>query len=165
MSSIPPWVARVPVLRRFAPTRQERAVELFRFGTVGGMNWVVDLAVFNLARWLLPAGWVLLAKIIAVAVAASFSWLMNRSWTFRKRATENLGREFSSFLVINVIGLTPPLICLWISHHLLGLTTALADNISANVIGLALGTILRYLGYRHLVFTRTEAPDVQAPEV
>lgn len=157
MSSIPSWVTLVPGLRGLGPARQARIVEVLRFGTVGGMNWVVDLAVFNLARWILPPGLVMVAKVISVAVAASFSWFVNRNWTFRQRATSRRGREFLSFLVVNVLGLVPPLLCLWISHYLLGLTSALADNVSANVVGLGLGTVLRYFGYRYLVFTRAGA--------
>jgi hypothetical protein len=47
--------------------------------------------------------------------------------------------------------------CLWISHYLLGLDSALADNISANVIGLGLGTLFRFWSYRRWVFP--ELPD------
>jgi hypothetical protein len=39
-----------------------------------------------------------------------------------------------------------------LSHDLLGLTSRLADNISANVVGLALGTLFRYWSYQRFVF-------------
>jgi putative flippase GtrA len=42
--------------------------------------------------------------------------------------------------------------CLWVSHYLLGFESALADNISANVIGLVLGTVFRFWGYHNWVF-------------
>ncbi|MDP2014193.1 MAG: GtrA family protein, partial [Actinomycetota bacterium] len=42
--------------------------------------------------------------------------------------------------------------CLYISHYVLGLTSALADNLSANVIGLGLGTLFRFWSYRKWVF-------------
>jgi hypothetical protein len=44
------------------------------------------------------------------------------------------------------------LACLWISHHWLGYTSLFADNISSNVVGLALGTAFRFLLYRYWVF-------------
>ena len=49
-------------------------------------------------------------------------------------------------------GMGISLACLWISHHLLGFTSLLADNISTNVIGLALGTAFRFFLYRYWVF-------------
>ena len=43
-----------------------------------------------------------------------------------------------------------------ISHYVLGFTSPLADNIAANVVGLALGTAFRVWSYRRWVF---RAPD------
>ncbi len=153
MPPAPDAFARPPGVRRLRRERQGQGVEIVRFLTVGGMNWVVDLAVFNLVRVLSEGRWILVAKICAVAVATLFSWILNRHWTFAAYATDTPGREFAGFLVVNVLGMLPPLACLGISHYLLGLVGPLADNVSANVIGLVLGTILRYVGYRSFVFT------------
>lgn len=154
MSALPRWLSRLPVVRRWDPESQARLVEVTRFCLVGGANWLVDFAIFNAARWALPTSLVLVAKVIAVAVAATFSWIFNRNWTFRDRATKNPGREWVTFLIVNAVGLLPPLLCLWFTHFVLGWTSLTADNISANVVGLILGTVLRYFGYRYLVFTR-----------
>ena len=59
--------------------------------------------------------------------------------------------------LFNLIGLGLSVATLVISHDLLGLTSRLADNISANVVGLALGTVFRYWSYRAFVF-RAVAP-------
>lgn len=68
-----------------------------------------------------------------------------------------------------LIGLT----CLWVSHYVLGYTSLLADNISSNVIGLALGTVFRFWLYREWVFRPRRASaeadgaqvsqDIEAP--
>jgi putative flippase GtrA len=144
---------RLPGVRGLAASRRDRLIEILRFLIVGAMNWIVDLAVFNVVRVLTGEHWVMAAKVSAVAVATLFSWVVNRHWTFAARATDTPGREFGGFVLINVLGMLPPLACLGVSHYLLGLTGPLADNISANVVGLVLGTILRYAGYRRLVFT------------
>ena len=67
----------------------------------------------------------LLSKVIAVCVATAFSWSINRNWAFKMPNSANL----------------------------LGFTSAFADTISANVVGLAFGTITRYFLYKYLVFT------------
>ncbi len=139
-------------------TISPRLAELLRFGTTGALAWVVDVATFNALRLALPLHLVLLAKVGAVLVASVFSWLLNRTWTFSARATHYPGRELAGFLAVNALGFIPPLLCLWVSHYLLGLTSALADNVSANGVGLILGTVLRYFGYRHLVFRGDGAP-------
>lgn len=154
MSEIPDWVNRLPLVKGWNAAAQARLVEIVRFCLVGGANWVVDLMVFNLLLFTFFSSQVLIAKTIAGIVAATFSWLVNRNWTFETRATTRPFKELVTFWLVNLAGLLPPLLCLWISHYVLGLTSVLADNISANLIGLILGTILRYFGYRQLVFTR-----------
>ena len=49
----------------------------------------------------------------------------------------------------SLAGMVVALGCLWFSHHVLGLVDIVSDNISGNVIGLGLGTLLRFLLYRY----------------
>ena len=39
-----------------------------------------------------------------------------------------------------------------VSHDVLGMTGRLADDVSANGVGLALGTMFRYVTYKRFVF-------------
>jgi len=94
----------------------------------------------------------LTAKVISVLVATTFAYFGNRNWTFRDRTRSSFRREYTLFFVFNAVGMIISLSCLWISHYLLGFESALADNISANVIGLILGTIFRFWGYHNWVF-------------
>ena len=132
-----------------------RLTRIIKFCLVGGMNYLVDVSVFNLLMLAWLSSHPLTSKILAAAVATIFSWVVNRYWTFRNQRTENRLREFIGFAVVNVLGMLPAVICLGFSHYLLGFTSLLADNISANVIGLVLGTILRFFLYEHAIFTGT----------
>lgn len=137
-------------------TIRQRLIELAKFGTVGGLGFVVDLGLFNLLQYgplAALAGKPITAKIFSVSVAMVVTWLGNRLWTFSKQRTATRVREFIGFVVVNVGGLAIGVLCLWISHYVLGFSSALADNISANGVGLALGTAFRYFAYKYLVFT------------
>jgi putative flippase GtrA len=134
--------------------------EMVKFGAVGGLAYLVDLYVYNLMRtglWPVTdpplAGKPLLAKVVSVSVATLVAWLGNRYWTFRHRRRNTVQAEFVLFFVMNAGGLLIALGCLWVSHYVLGQTSALADNISGNVIGLGLGTLFRFWAYRQFVFT------------
>lgn len=148
----------VPDADGYADRMRERFWELVRFGSVGGLAFVVDAGLFNLLRF--GPGEVLghkplTAKVVSVAVATVVAWLGNRYWTFARRRTGNRAREFLGFAVANVVGMVIAVGCLAVSHYVLGFTSPLADNIAANVVGLGLGTIFRYLAYRTFVFTGT----------
>lgn len=136
-----------------------RDPEILSFLAVGGAGYVVDVVGFNVLRALPPlAGhdptW---AKVAAVALATAVTYIGNRALTWRDAATGDRRREVALFVVFNVIGLGFSVVTLWVSHHLLGLTSGLADNISANVIGIGLGTIFRFWTYKRFVF----APPLQ----
>ncbi len=137
-----------------APFRKLMA-EVSKFGTVGLIALVIDVGLFNL---MLLSPWMMAhpitAKAISVVVATTASYFLNRKWTYNDRETKGDIREYVLFFVFNGIAMLITLGCLWFSHYALGLTSALADNISANVIGLALGTAFRFWAYRTYVFPK-----------
>ena len=59
-----------------------------------------------------------------------------------------------AFLVINFVTMGLPVGCLWLSRNALGLDDPISDNISANVIGLAMGLVARFYLFRRFVFRR-----------
>lgn len=133
--------------------------EAAKFGVIGLIALVIDIGTFNLLMY--AGGGVLndkplTAKVISVVVATTFSYFGNRFWTFKNRGRTSYTREYALFFVLNGVGMGIALACLWFSHYALGLTNAIADNISANVIGLALGTMFRFWSYRKWVFPDTE---------
>ena len=142
-----------------------RVVELTRFLAVGGVSFVVDLGLFNLLRF--GPGELLLhkpltAKVLSVAAATLVSWVGNRHWTFADHRTAQRGRELLLYAVINVLGVLIGVATLAFSHYTLDLRTPLADNIST-VLGIALGTIVRYVGYKRYVFITPSTSAVAMP--
>lgn len=130
--------------------------EALRFGVVGGIGFIIDVAVFNLVRYAGDPGWLehkpLTAKAISVGVATIFTYLGNRHWTWRDRARTGARREVTLFFILNGIGMLIAILCLAVSHYLLDLRSAFADNISANIVGLFLGMLFRFWSYRTFVF-------------
>lgn len=138
--------------------------EVAKFGVVGLVALVVDVGFFNL---LLYSSWSpvfekpLTAKAIAVVLATIVAYFGNRLWTFKARGTIAVGRGYLIFFGLNAVAMLIAMVCLAISHYVLGLTGPLADNVSANVIGLALGTLFRFWSYRRFVFPALPDEDDQ----
>jgi putative flippase GtrA len=128
--------------------------ELAFFLAVGGLGYVTDVAVFNWLRdqSVLGARDPLAAKVAAVAAAMVVTYLGNRLLTWRDIPSANRRREIGLFMIFNLVGLFIAVLALDISHHVMGLTSRLADNVSGNVIGVALGTAFRFWAYRRIVF-------------
>jgi putative flippase GtrA len=128
-----------------------------KFGVVGFAGLIIDVTLFNLLRlgvfgdghWAQSA---IGAKTISTSVAILFNWLGNRYWTFRRHRRRNYLREFAEYVIVSLGGMGIALGCLWVSHHLLGFTSVLADNVATNIVGLGLGTAFRFLLYRYWVY-------------
>ncbi len=152
--------AAISLVKRLRAAMDVLAREAIKFGAVGAVAFLVDLGVFNLLHGdgASLEHKPLTAKVISVVVATTVAWLGNRFWTFRHRRRASARREAVLFFVFNAVGLAISLGCLGFSHYVLDMRSLLADNISANGVGLVLGTLFRFWAYRRFVFN-TELAD------
>ncbi|MCK2021696.1 GtrA family protein [Microbacterium sp. kSW2-24] len=139
-------------LSRIASAVRRAVPQLASFGGVGLIAFVVDVGGYNLLRATVMPDQVIWAKVISVTIATGVAWLGHRYVTFRRTRRPAVVKELLLFLLANGGGLLIAAGCLFVSHYLLGFTSALADNIAGNVVGLLLGTLFRYFTYRFLVF-------------
>ncbi|MEO6200813.1 MAG: GtrA family protein [Cryobacterium sp.] len=133
------------------------AGQVGKFGAVGLVGFAVDVSVFNLLRSTIfdpeqvHAG-PIYAKIVSTLLAIIANWIGNRFWTFGNARQSRAVREGIEFFAVSLAGMGIGLLCLWISHYVLGYTSVIADNISSNIIGLGLGAVFRFTLYRYWVF-------------
>jgi len=134
--------------------------EAWKFGTVGLVALVFDIGLFNLLLAGPLSSHPLTCKVISVSVATVVAYFGNRFWSFKARAKSGYGREFVMFFLLNGIAMGISVGVLALTHYGFGLTSRLDDNISANIIGLGLGTLFRFWAYRKFVFR--EFPETDA---
>lgn len=139
--------------------------QLARFGAVGLVGLVVDVALFNVLRLTVLdpaviAEGPIIAKVISTSVAITVNWIGSRYWTFRLERRRPAAREALEFAIVSIGGLLIAVACLAVSRYVLGFTSLLADNIATNVIGLGLGSVFRFVLYRVWVFDpRRRVPE------
>ena len=129
--------------------------ELGKFFGVGLMAYLVAVGGFNLLVHLDSAplkSKPLTASILSGALSILVAYFGNRHWTWKERQRSGASREITLFFIINLISLSFTVICLAISRYILGFDSAVADNISANIIGVGIGTLFRFWSYRTIVF-------------
>jgi putative flippase GtrA len=137
--------------------------ELISFLVVGGTGYVVDVAAFNTLLSTPPfsAHDPSYARVVAMCVAMVVTYTGNRFWTWRGSQRHDRRSELALFVLFNIVGLLISVSALVLSHDVLGLTNRVADNISANVVGLGLATAFRFWAYRTFVFG---APPLHVPD-
>jgi putative flippase GtrA len=94
----------------------------------------------------------LVAFVIANLVGMVVSYRGSRSWAFRDREAVGVAGGRVTFIVINVVSMVIPLACLSFTRYVLGMTDPVTDNVSANVIGLGLGTLARFWAIQRFIF-------------
>ncbi len=142
----------------------EHRAELLKFGTVGGVAFIVDIGLFNLLHTLEGAplsGRVVTAKVISAAAATLVAWAGNRLWTFADSRTRTPVRELIAFGIVNIVALLIAALTVAVTSYGLGLRDPVSDNVAA-VIGIGLGTIARYVGYKKFVFVGATAKNTSA---
>lgn len=146
--------------------------EVSTFLTVGGVATLVSLLLFNLfvhgySRSYEPllADHAIVAYIVANLVGMTLSYHGTRSWAFRHREPVHSDGGRTAYLGITVATMTLPVVCLWVSRNLLHRSDPLSDNLSANVIGLALGTTARFFLIRAWVFRHPDRASQELAEM
>jgi putative flippase GtrA len=137
--------------------------EVAKFAVVGGIGFVVQLGVTDLAHLKLGIG-PLFSVVIGYVIATVVTFFGNRHWAFNQRKGKGLGRETVLFVLLNVVGLGIQEAVVAFVHYGLGMTDPVSYNV-ANIIGIGLGTLFRLWSYRKWVFLSLPDAPVEAEQV
>ena len=128
---------------------------------MGALGLLVDVGGYNALVHVGGDGLLdqqpLVAKTLSLVAGTTVAYFGNRFWTYRDRPRGGYAREYTLYLALSGVALGIALACLAFSRYVLGLTSPMADNVAANGVGLALGSLFRFLSYRRFVF-RPEPP-------
>ena len=95
--------ARASAAGRLGPERMAVIEQFLRFGLVGATGMVVDTGViYGTRHWLGLYG----AGALSYLVAATWTWQLNRHWTFHGAAARGSAhRQWALFMTVNLVGL------------------------------------------------------------
>jgi putative flippase GtrA len=147
---MPTYTRSVRLLDRLSTPWHVLAKEISAFGVVGVVNLFVDVGLFNLLHFRVGLG-PTTSNALSAAVATTISYFANRHWSFSHRARTGLRREYTLFIVINLLALGISSVVVAFTYYALGATDPFALNV-AKVVGIAIGTVFRFWSYKRYVF-------------
>ncbi len=136
--------------------------EAAKFSAVNVVATVIAVVLFNvLAHGIVGLhrpgplnGWPLTSWFIANWVGMWISFYGSRRYAFKHRQAAGPGGGALIYTVVNLASFVIPMACLWLTRNTMGWNNALADNISANVVGAGLGMVFRFWAFRRFVFKK-----------
>lgn len=146
---------------------QQLAAQFGKFVLVGIMNTLVDLIVLNVEMAVtgivIGAGYSA-EKAISFLFAVTFSYFINKHWTFQDKSREDEGKKMSQFFAVSLVGMLinvtiATIIVTYLQIplnnilHLSFLTPKLWGTVGA-LGGTAVGLIWNFVGYKFIVFKK-----------
>lgn len=124
--------------------------QVIRFIIVGVLNTAIDVALLFLLTYLGVELW--LANICSTSVALLFSFVVNRSFTFK--STGNPLRQIVPFVAVTLVGLwvLQPLVLLGVTGLLNGVWGEYVGLFVAKMLATVVSMTWNYLLYNRLVF-------------
>lgn len=128
--------------------------EMSAFGVVGGVNFMVDLATYQVMYAVLAQG-ALVSKVVSTAITSTLAYFMHRHWSFAHRARTGVRREYTLFILLSAASLAIGLAVIGATRYGLGQTDVAVLQI-ANIISIGIGVVFRFYAYKRWVFLPAE---------
>ena len=141
--------------------------QLFKFVLVGIMNTLVDLIILNAETILsgvkMGYGYAI-QKGVSFLAAVTFSYFLNKNWTFDDTSKEEQAKKFSQFFVVSIIGMiinvtVATLAVTYLKPAVSSISglPVLSDQLWVSIgalCGTAVGLIWNFIGYKFIVFKK-----------
>lgn len=126
------------------------AREVAKFGVVGAVGLVVNIAVSNLL-WRYTDIPTVRAGLLATVVAILCNYIGFRYWTYRDRDKSGRTRELTLFLLFSAVGAVIETGVLYAATYGFGWNSPVQSNVF-KIIGIGVATLFRFWSYRTWVF-------------
>jgi putative flippase GtrA len=144
--------------------------EAARFSAVNVVATVVAVVLFNVLVHGVPGlwspgvlnGYPVTSWFAANCVGMAISFDGSRRFAFKNRRPSGPGGGALNYAIVNLVSFLIPMSCLWITRNAFGWDSAVADNVSSNVVGAALGMLARFWAFRRYVFKRARPAALPA---
>lgn len=126
------------------------AREIAKFGVVGAVGLVVNIAVSNLL-WRYTDIPTVRAGLMATFVAILCNYVGFRYWTYRDRDKSGRTRELTLFLLFSAVGAVIETGVLYAATYGFGWNSPVQSNVF-KIVGIGVATLFRFWSYRSWVF-------------
>jgi len=132
----------------YLPYKKNVIKEFVKFGVVGGIGTLVNIAILYLLTE--EAGvYYMISAIFSFIVAMSGNFLLNKLWTFNEIIEFGIGRKYLQFSLVSISALLVNLFFLYIFTEVLGIY-----YIVSQILAIGIALIINFLGNKIWTFSK-----------
>jgi len=142
--------------------------QFIKFAMIGVLNTGVDLVILNAETMLsgiTEGSGYAIQKGLSFMVAVTFSYFLNKYWTFQDKSKKEEGKKFSQFLFVSILGMLINVSVATITvtylkdpiNGFLNISFLANDQLWVSIgalAGTAVGLVWNFVGYKLWVFKK-----------
>ncbi len=134
--------------------------QLAKFLLIGALATIFDLGIlsFFIKFFGVTAGiYYLIFKAITFIIATVAKYLFDKFWAFEKKETSGLGKEFTQFFIVTLIGMAINVGAAWVTVDVIGPQVGFSAETWANIGGIVAAFVTfawNFVGYKFIVFKK-----------
>lgn len=107
--------------------------QIFKFGIVGGIATIIDIAVYYVLVTFLNIN-PLLGNILSFSVSVIYNYTASVKWVFHVNEAKSKKKMFVEFMVFSIIGLLLTELLLWVGIDILGQNKMLVKIVATAIV-------------------------------
>ena len=107
--------------------------QLFRFGLVGGICFLIDYSILYICTDIFKIHY-LISSVISFTISTIFNYILSIKWVFNLKENRNSKKDFVNFIVFSVIGLILNQIIMWFGVDILNIYYMITKIISTCIV-------------------------------
>lgn len=113
--------------------KKKLLIQIFRFGIVGALAFVIDYLILILCRELfhLP---ILVSSAIAFAISVIFNYILSIAWVFDINKEKEQKKNFVIFIVLSIVGLIITEIIMYIGTDIINIHYLIVKIIATAIV-------------------------------
>lgn len=108
-------------------------VQIFRFGIVGGLAFVIDYSILVLCKEVFNLS-VLLSAAIAFSISVIANYILSILWVFDVNKENDSKRNFILFMIFSIIGLGLTELIMWFGTDILKISYLIVKIIATAIV-------------------------------
>lgn len=118
---------------KLSPKAENLCVQIFKFGIVGGVAFVIDFAFLYLFKEFCHFP-VIIANTLSFCISVIYNYIASVKWVFDVNQDKDKRKQFVIFIIFSVIGLLLNDLIMWVSTDMLHIYYLLAKLIATFIV-------------------------------